>query len=161
MVLSYKFPLPLHVILAHPLFRTGTLSPGAYKPHPQRLASAAMMSPRTFMVGEALAHVQGFGLKAIAAAFQLPGCRVIPAAIFIKLVREYDMEQYNFWRDVLDTYQSFSDWLKFAWLIVPPLLCLGSLTLTLHYRLTAKRIKSTRPPDDPAGHAPGKQAHTL
>ena len=26
---------------------------------------------------------------------------------------------YNFWRDLLDTYQSLPDWLKFCWLVVP------------------------------------------
>ena len=26
---------------------------------------------------------------------------------------------YNFWRDLLDTYQSLPDWLKFFWLAIP------------------------------------------
>ena len=30
------------------------------------------------------------------------------------------MEQdYNFWRDLLDTYQSLPDWLKLVWLRIP------------------------------------------
>ena len=35
------------------------------------------------------------------------------------------MEPYNFWQDLLDTYQSLSDGLKLAWLIVPPAFILG------------------------------------
>ena len=30
------------------------------------------------------------------------------------------MESYSFWQDFFDTYQSLSDWMKFAWLVVPP-----------------------------------------
>ena len=27
--------------------------------------------------------------------------------------------EYNFWRDLLDTYQSLPDWLKLLWLLIP------------------------------------------
>lgn len=39
------------------------------------------------------------------------------------------MEDYNFWADLLDTYQSSSDWIKALWIIIPPafLLCLVGL----------------------------------
>ena len=30
------------------------------------------------------------------------------------------MEDYNFWADLLDTFQSSADWIKALWLIVPP-----------------------------------------
>jgi hypothetical protein len=30
------------------------------------------------------------------------------------------MDDYNFWQDFFDTYQSLSDWMKALWLIVPP-----------------------------------------
>ena len=37
------------------------------------------------------------------------------------------MEQdYNFWRDLLDTYQSLPDFLKFVWVVVPSLLLLAA-----------------------------------
>jgi len=47
---------------------------------------------------------------------------------------------YNLWQDAFDTYQSLSDWIKLAWLIVPPAFVLGLLALVLHYRLAAKRM---------------------
>jgi len=49
------------------------------------------------------------------------------------------MESYNFWQDFFDTYQSLSDWMKFAWLVVPPAFLLGLLALAMRYRLAAKR----------------------
>ena len=49
------------------------------------------------------------------------------------------MESYNFWRDFFDTYQSLSDWMKFAWLVVPPAFVLGLVALFLWYRLATKR----------------------
>lgn len=39
------------------------------------------------------------------------------------------MDDYNFWRDFFDTYQSLSDWLKTLWLIVPPLFLLALIWL--------------------------------
>ena len=49
------------------------------------------------------------------------------------------MNEYNFWQDFFDTYQSLSDWMKFAWLVVPPAFLLGLFAIFLHYRLEAKR----------------------
>lgn len=49
------------------------------------------------------------------------------------------MENYNFWQDFFDTYQSLSDLMKFAWLVVPPAFLLGLLALVMRYRLAAKR----------------------
>lgn len=49
------------------------------------------------------------------------------------------MGDYNFWQDFFDTYQSLSDWMKFAWLVVPPAFLLGLVALFMWYRLAAKR----------------------
>ncbi|WP_162652198.1 hypothetical protein [Lentilitoribacter sp. Alg239-R112] len=48
------------------------------------------------------------------------------------------MEDYNFWQDFFDTYQSLSDWMKFAWLIVPPIFLLTLIVLLMKYRLAKK-----------------------
>ena len=48
------------------------------------------------------------------------------------------MEDYNFWADFFDTYQSLSDWVKILWLIVPPAFLLAFVALILRYRLAAK-----------------------
>lgn len=48
------------------------------------------------------------------------------------------MEDYNFWQDLFDTYQSLSDWMKLAWLVVPPAFLLGLIALILRFRLTSK-----------------------
>ncbi len=48
------------------------------------------------------------------------------------------MDDYNFWQDFFDTYQSLSDWMKFAWLIVPPLFVLGIFALIMRFRLSTK-----------------------
>lgn len=53
------------------------------------------------------------------------------------------MEEYNFWKDFFDTYQSLSDWMKFAWLAVPPAFALGLVALILRYRLKSKHAKDT------------------
>lgn len=50
------------------------------------------------------------------------------------------MEHYNFWQDFFDTYQSLSDWMKFAWLVVPPVFLLGLLALVMRYRLASKCV---------------------
>jgi len=44
------------------------------------------------------------------------------------------MEDYNFWKDFFDTYQSLSDWMKFAWLIVPSTFLLGLIALVQRSR---------------------------
>ena len=49
------------------------------------------------------------------------------------------MDTYNFWQDFLDTYQSLSDWMKFAWLVVPPALLLGFVALVTRYRPVSRR----------------------
>ena len=39
------------------------------------------------------------------------------------------MEDYNFWADVLDTYETSADWLKVLWLIIPPAFVLALVWL--------------------------------
>ncbi len=48
------------------------------------------------------------------------------------------MENYNFWQDFFDTYQSLSDVVKALWLIVPPAFVLGLIALFLHDRRLSK-----------------------
>ncbi len=50
---------------------------------------------------------------------------------------------YNFWKDFFDTYQSLSDWMKFAWLAILPTFALGLIALILRYRLMFKRAIDT------------------
>lgn len=53
------------------------------------------------------------------------------------------MDDYNFWQDFFDTYQSLSDWMKFAWLVVPPGFVLGLIALLLHRRWTKRHMMAT------------------
>jgi hypothetical protein len=48
------------------------------------------------------------------------------------------MEDYNFWQDLFDTYQSLPDWMKFAWLVIPPSFILGLIAMIMRYRLNSK-----------------------
>ena len=48
------------------------------------------------------------------------------------------MEDYNFWRDLFDTYQSLPDWLKFAWLVLPPTFLLCFIALFMWFRLNTR-----------------------
>jgi len=48
---------------------------------------------------------------------------------------------YNFWKDFFDTYQSLSDWMKFAWLIVPPTFVLGLIALVMRLRIDSNRAE--------------------
>lgn len=49
------------------------------------------------------------------------------------------MQDYNFWADLMDTYQSFSVWIKTLWLVVPPTFLLVLLTIILRHRIAYKR----------------------
>lgn len=49
------------------------------------------------------------------------------------------MDNYNFWQDFFDTYQSLSDWMKALWLIVPPAFMLGLVALAMRFRIESKR----------------------
>lgn len=47
------------------------------------------------------------------------------------------MDNHSFWQDFFDTYQSLSDWMKFAWLIVPPAFILG--LIVMRFKTGSKR----------------------
>ena len=51
------------------------------------------------------------------------------------------MENANFWSEFFDTYQSLPDWLKFLWLVVPPLFAFAFTALFLLQRLALKRFE--------------------
>jgi len=51
------------------------------------------------------------------------------------------MENYSFWSDFFDTYQSLSDFMKILWVVVPPLFVLGLVAIILFYKNTIKRIE--------------------
>lgn len=50
------------------------------------------------------------------------------------------MEDYNFWQDFFDTYQSLPDWMKALWLIVPPAFLLGLIALIMRYRIASRQV---------------------
>lgn len=51
------------------------------------------------------------------------------------------MPDYNFRADLLDTFQSSSDWIKALWIVSVPAFLLGVLALVLRFRLAAKRLE--------------------
>lgn len=50
------------------------------------------------------------------------------------------MDSYHVWQDAFDTYQSLSEGLKLAWLVVPPAFVLAFTALVLRYRLARHRL---------------------
>lgn len=61
------------------------------------------------------------------------------------------MEGCNFWADLLDTYQSTSDWVKALWILMWPAFVLSVLALVLQYRLALARLRVSgegRPAND-------------
>ena len=50
------------------------------------------------------------------------------------------METYNFWKDLLDTYQSLSAPLQFAWLLLPPAFLFAFVWLVFRYGLLYRRL---------------------
>ena len=53
-----------------------------------------------------------------------------------------DMQSYNFWQDLFDTYQSLADWIKALWLVVPPVFILGLASLLVRFLIARKQIAS-------------------
>ena len=53
------------------------------------------------------------------------------------------MEDYNFWQDFFDTYQSLSNWTKTLWLIVPPAFLLGLMALITRHRVAVRQAESS------------------
>ena len=51
------------------------------------------------------------------------------------------MEDYNFWQDFFDTYQSLSDGTKALWLIVPAGFLLGLIALIMRHRVAIKEAE--------------------
>ena len=52
------------------------------------------------------------------------------------------MDDYNFWQDFFDTYQSLSDPTKALWLIVPPAFVLGLIALVLRHRVAVRQVET-------------------
>ena len=61
---------------------------------------------------------------------------------------------YNFWRDLLDTYQSLDDWLKLCWLVIPSglLLIAGNGLSNMIQRALAPEVPEAPPPLAAAAH---------
>ncbi len=51
------------------------------------------------------------------------------------------MDDYHFWQDFFETYQSLSNWTKALWLIVPPAFVLGLIALILRHRVAVKEAE--------------------
>ena len=51
------------------------------------------------------------------------------------------MEDYNFWQDFFDTYQSLSDGTKALWLIVPAGFLLGLIALIMRHRVAVRETE--------------------
>ncbi|MEN0001242.1 MAG: hypothetical protein AAF940_10180 [Pseudomonadota bacterium] len=51
------------------------------------------------------------------------------------------MDDYHFWQDLFDTYQSFPDWMQLLWLIVPLGFLLALIGLLLLFRLAPRRSR--------------------
>ena len=49
--------------------------------------------------------------------------------------------EYNFWQDLLDTYQSLSNTMKILWIVIPPIFTLSLVAMILYYKNTVKRIE--------------------
>jgi hypothetical protein len=47
---------------------------------------------------------------------------------------------YNFWRELLDTYQSSNDWLKALWVVTPPAFVLLLIRQFLHHRRAVRKL---------------------
>ena len=54
------------------------------------------------------------------------------------------MEDYSFWADFFDTYQSLSDAMKALWLIVPAAFVLGVIALILRHRVALRKIETAK-----------------
>lgn len=51
------------------------------------------------------------------------------------------MADYNFWMDLLDTFQSSSNWIKAVWLLIPPGFLLALIAMLMRYRIASKRAE--------------------
>ncbi|MBL4598300.1 MAG: hypothetical protein JKX93_04950 [Rhizobiaceae bacterium] len=55
------------------------------------------------------------------------------------------MQEYNFWADLLDTYQSLSDWVKALWLLVPPGFLLALSVIISKHKIAYKKAENQAP----------------
>jgi hypothetical protein len=51
------------------------------------------------------------------------------------------MGDYNFWSDLLDTWQSTADWIKALAILTPQATALAALALVLRHRLARRRVE--------------------
>lgn len=49
------------------------------------------------------------------------------------------MSDYNFWADLLSTYEALPDLIKVLWLIVPPIFVLALVALFMRYKISKMR----------------------
>jgi hypothetical protein len=59
------------------------------------------------------------------------------------------MGDYNFWSDLLDTWQSTADWIKALAILTPQATALAALALVLRHRLARRRSSSSPPAPSP------------
>ncbi|MDQ0998097.1 hypothetical protein QFZ34_003279 [Phyllobacterium ifriqiyense] len=53
------------------------------------------------------------------------------------------MDNYNFWADFLDTFQSSPDWIKALWLLIPPGFLLGLIAIVMRFSMANKQMNHT------------------
>ncbi|CAN7224805.1 hypothetical protein [Pararhizobium sp. LjRoot238] len=49
------------------------------------------------------------------------------------------MGDYNFWADLLDTFQSSPGWIKALWLLIPRGFLLALIAMLMRFRVASKR----------------------
>lgn len=52
------------------------------------------------------------------------------------------MNDYNFWADLLDTFQSSPDWIKALWLAMPPGFVLALIALLTRFKVAGRQAGS-------------------
>ena len=127
----------------------------------------AKAPPQSDRAGEAAAHVQSFGLKAVAVVLvRLTNSPVTRIVSRRAAGRSGDpltscdqgsyraMNDYNFLKDLLDTYQSSPAWVQAVWVIAPPLIFFGFLWCLAALVLRYRHLKRTGvvPPLDAGRH---------
>ncbi|MBN9044227.1 MAG: hypothetical protein J0H18_01010 [Rhizobiales bacterium] len=54
------------------------------------------------------------------------------------------MGDYNFWADLLDTFQTSPDWIKALWVLMPPGFLLGLVALLLRFQAAISKTDGPR-----------------
>ncbi len=52
------------------------------------------------------------------------------------------MTDYNFWADLMDTFQSSTDWIKALWLMISPGFLLTLIAMLVRYRIASKKTET-------------------